>query len=159
MPRASLRGFASTLSVVFGLVATDACAQAPQTSSPLRGVLWTPDHTDSLSLELTADVRTRLTQTGTVALVRDRDLQNTRVADHGPLAAFDEISELCKLVRASFYVKVDAQPSSGGFAGVGVLGPCRKVPADTLLESGVSIPAIGDALTERIVRKVLTFAP
>src|SRR5690348_12040041 len=106
MSRATRRCFATVLATVAGLVSTDARAQTPRTASPSRGVLWTPERTDSLSLQLNADIRTRLTAAGTVTLVRDIDLQNTRVASHGPLATFDEIVEICKLLRATFYVKV-----------------------------------------------------
>jgi len=159
MSRATCRCFATVLAVVLGLASTDASAQTPRTASPLHGVLWTPERTDSASLQLNADVRTRLTDVGTVTLVRDIDLQNTRVATHGPLATFDDIHEMCKLLRATFYVKVAAEPVAGGFAAVAVVGPSRNVPPDTLRESAASIRLVGQALAARILHKVPAFVP
>jgi hypothetical protein len=155
----SWRSVASVLAALMALVAHAAAAQTPQTSGTLRVVLWIPEYTDSLSARLYADVRTRLADARKVALASERDLQNTRVSDHGPLATFDEMSELCRLLRASFYVKVEAQPSPNGIVAVGVVGLCRHVPVDTLHESGASIAVVGSALTERILHKVLTFSP
>jgi hypothetical protein len=159
MSRATRRCFATVLAAVVGLASTTASAQTSRTASPLRGVLWTPEPTDSLSVQLNADVRTRLTDAGAVTLVRDIDLQNTRVASHGSLATFDDVLEMCKLLRATFYVKVAAEPVPRGFAAVAVVGPSHSAPPDTLRESGASIRLAGQALAARILRKVPAFAP
>jgi hypothetical protein len=152
------RSAASVLAAVV-LVAPAAAAQTPLPAGSLRGVLWRPEYTDSLSGQLYADVRTRFADPGKVILASDRDLQNTRVPHHGPLATFDEMPDLCRLLRASFYIKVEAQPSSGGIVAIGVVGRCREVPVDTLREAGASIADVGHALTETILRKVLTSRP
>jgi hypothetical protein len=159
MSRATRRCFATMLVAVVGFVPIDAGAQRPLTASPLRGVLWTPERTDSVSLQLDVDVRTRLTDAGTVTLVRDIDLQTARVASHGPLATFDDILEMCKVLRAAFYVKVSAEPTAGGFVAVAVVGPARNVPPDTLRESGASLRLVGQALAARILREVPAFVP
>jgi hypothetical protein len=159
MSRVTRRCFATLLAAVVGLASSEASAQTPRGASPLRGVLWTPERMDSVSVQLNTGVRTRLTDAGAVTLVRDIDLQNTRVASHGSLATFDDIVEMCKLLRATFYAKVAAEPVAGGFAAVAVVGPARNVPPDTLRESGASIRLVSEALAARILRKVPAFVP
>ena len=118
--------------VAFGAMlvrSSPACAQSSSRVSPkgpprvMVGSLVRPD---SLSAELLARVRTELTASRAVTLVREQDVMQS-IFDYPESRAptLSDLPGVAMLVAADLFVEVEADPAPGGVRGRALMGPAR----------------------------------